>query len=77
MLENITKHGQTYIKNSVKNSYFDLLFPMGKEKIPFLTPAFKLICNYYSFIKGIVFFVAIGCAKYFNKGYFIMKYVRK
>lgn len=50
---------------------------MGKEKIPFLTPAFKLICNYYSFIKGIVFFVAIGCAKYFNKGYFIMKYVRK
>jgi glycosyltransferase involved in cell wall biosynthesis len=54
---------------------FDIAMRNGK--IPFLLPAFKLICNYYSFIKGIVFLVALGCAKYFNKGYYIMKYARK
>ncbi len=54
---------------------FDIAMRNGK--IPFLLPAFKLICNYYSFIKGIVFLAALGCAKYFNKGYYIMKYARK
>lgn len=40
-------------------------------------PAFKLVCTYYSLTKGCAFIVALATAKYFNKGYNIMKYARK
>ncbi|RBN50311.1 glycosyltransferase family 2 protein [Flavobacterium psychrolimnae] len=47
------------------------------ESVPFWQPAFKLICIYYSFSKGCAFIVALVTAKYYNKGYNIMKYARK
>ena len=50
---------------------------LEKEQIPFFKPAFKLISEYYSFSKGFAFVSALFLAKYFNKGYIIMKYARK
>jgi glycosyltransferase involved in cell wall biosynthesis len=46
------------------------------EQIPFLIPAFKLICKYYSISKGFIFLSALFLGKYFNKGYNVMKYAR-
>lgn len=45
--------------------------------IPFKYEAFKLICQYFSFFKGIVFLVALLMGRYFNKGYNVMKYARE
>jgi glycosyltransferase involved in cell wall biosynthesis len=61
------------------SGYMRYSFELGKENIniPFYIPAFKLICKYYSFSKGMAFLVALIGAKYFKKGYKIMKYARK
>jgi len=61
------------------SGYMQYAFNLANKKmsIPFWYPAFKLICNYYSFIKGCAFIGALVIAKYFKKGYNIMKYARK
>lgn len=61
------------------SGYIRYSFDLAKEKepIPFCNPAFKLICRYYSFPKGMAFLIALGAAKYFGKGYGISKYARK
>lgn len=60
------------------SGYIRYAFDLAKEKqpIPFCNPAFKLICRYYSFPKGMAFIIALGAAKYFGKGYGISKYAR-
>lgn len=60
------------------SGYIRYSFDLAKEKepIPFCKPAFKLICRYYSFQKGMAFIIALGAAKYFGKGYGISKYAR-
>ncbi|WP_431243044.1 hypothetical protein ACQ9BO_25930 [Flavobacterium sp. P21] len=50
---------------------------LNKQKIPFCKDAYFLICQYYSFSKGVAFFMALKFGKYFRKGYNIMKYARK
>ncbi|MCG9973025.1 glycosyltransferase family 2 protein [Christiangramia crocea] len=47
-----------------------------KANVPFFLPAFKLICKYYSFIKGSAFLIALISAKFLNRGYKIMHYAR-
>nr|WP_315234330.1 glycosyltransferase family 2 protein [uncultured Flavobacterium sp.] len=61
------------------SGYIRYSFDLAKEKesIPFCKPAFKLICRYYSFSKGMAFIVALAAAKYFGKGYRVSKYARK
>jgi glycosyltransferase involved in cell wall biosynthesis len=61
------------------SGYMQYAFKLAnkKESILFWIPAFKLICTYYSFIKGGAFIVALGGARFFRKGYNIMKYARK
>ncbi len=46
------------------------------NSVPYKNAAFRLICNYYSYKKGIAFIIALVFARYFNKGYNIMKYAR-
>jgi glycosyltransferase involved in cell wall biosynthesis len=60
------------------SGYIRYSFDLAKEKeqIPFCKPAFKLICRYHSFSKGIAFIIALGAAKYLGKGYKISKYAR-
>lgn len=61
------------------SGYMQYAFKLANEKesVPFCVPAFKLIITYYSFIKGCAFITALFTAKYFKKGYKIMKYARK
>ncbi|TDE28050.1 glycosyltransferase family 2 protein [Flavobacterium ranwuense] len=61
------------------SGYMHLAFSLANEKefIPFCKPAFKLICKYYSFLKGCAFILALGSVKWFGKGYRILKYARK
>jgi len=47
-----------------------------KQTVPNYEEGFKLICRYYSFIKGCAFILAIESTKYFGKGYRILKYAR-
>ena len=47
-----------------------------RKNIPYKKSAFKLISNYFSIRKGLAFIIALFFAKYFNKGYTIMKYAR-
>lgn len=49
---------------------------MNKAIVPNKLHAFKLINKYYSPIKGLAFLTALLGAKYFGKGYKIMKYAR-
>lgn len=49
----------------------------GNNKVPYQNAAFRLICYNYSYTKGIAFIIALVFARYFNKGYSIMKYARK
>jgi glycosyltransferase involved in cell wall biosynthesis len=49
---------------------------LKKEKIPYKKEAIKLICNYFSIPKGVIFIIALFLARYFNRGYNIMKYAR-
>ena len=60
------------------SGYMQYSFELAKENavIPFHTPAFKLICRYYSLSKGVAFLSAILCSKYLKRGYNIMKYAR-
>lgn len=61
------------------SGYMRYSFELGTNNIPipFYIPAFKLICRYYSFSKGVAFLAGLAGAKYFNKGYKIMLYARK
>lgn len=61
------------------SGYMHLAFSLANEKefIPFCKPAFKLICKYYSFLKGCAFILALGSVKWSGKGYRILKYARK
>ncbi len=61
------------------SGYMRYSFELGIKNttIPFCIPAFKLICRYYSFSKGVAFIAALVGAKYFNKGYKIMQYARR
>ncbi|WP_369769529.1 glycosyltransferase family 2 protein [Flavobacterium sp. WC2416] len=61
------------------SGYMRYSFELAQDnkRVPYKGQAFKLICNYYSFSKGIAFIAALISGKYFNKGYNIMKYARK
>ena len=61
------------------SGYMQYSFDLAKKKesVPSFFLAFKLICTYYSLSKGYAFIGALVTAKYFNKGYNIMKYARK
>lgn len=59
-----------YMQNTFK-------LALHKQQIPCFFLGFKLICNYYSISKGVAFLVAIQTAKYFKKGFNVMKYARK
>lgn len=61
------------------SGYMRYSFELANAKInvPFLRLGFKLICKYYSVQRGILFLVAFSGAKFFNKGYNIMKYARR
>jgi glycosyltransferase involved in cell wall biosynthesis len=50
---------------------------MSNNVVPYRNAAFRLICNYYSYTKGISFVVSLVFARYCNKGYNMMKYARK
>jgi glycosyltransferase involved in cell wall biosynthesis len=60
------------------SGYMQYSFSLAKEKntIPYKHSAFKLICNYYSNTKASAFIIALFFARYFNKGYNIIKYAR-
>ncbi|WP_188049575.1 glycosyltransferase family 2 protein [Flavobacterium sp. GP15] len=53
---------------------FDLA--LKKKKTYNTDEGFKMICKYFSFNKGIAFFLAFYLAYYFKRGYVIMKYAR-
>ncbi|MFT5647977.1 MAG: hypothetical protein ACI976_002673, partial [Aureispira sp.] len=50
---------------------------LKKDTIPFKIPAFKMMIEYFSFIKGFAFLFSLFLAKYFKKGYNLMKYARR
>ncbi|MFG6687632.1 glycosyltransferase family 2 protein [Mariniflexile sp. HNIBRBA6329] len=58
-----------YMQNAYKNALL-------KQHVPYTKPAFTLICHYFSVFKGCVFVMALFMARYFNKGYHVMKYAR-
>ncbi|MFV5703595.1 glycosyltransferase family 2 protein [Flavobacterium sp. XS2P12] len=60
------------------SGYMRISFDIALKKkiIPYKKDVFKLICNYFSIPKGFIFILALFLAKYFNKGYNIMKYAR-
>lgn len=60
------------------SGYMQYTFKLAIEKksVPFWQPAFKLIVTYYSFAKGCTFIISLGSARFFRKGYNIMKYAR-
>lgn len=53
---------------------FDLA--VSKKEAPFKRKAFKMICKYNSYSKGIAFLIAFYLGYYFKKGYNIMKFAR-
>lgn len=56
---------------------YSFMLAIENKTIPYKNEAFKLICKYYSFSKGIAFVLALILGHYFNKGYNIMKYARE
>jgi len=61
------------------SGYMRYSFMLANENnaVPYKNAAFRLICNYYSYKNGIAFILALVFARYFNKGYNIMKYARR
>nr|WP_315134180.1 glycosyltransferase family 2 protein [uncultured Flavobacterium sp.] len=60
------------------SGYMQQAFALAKLKsfIPSVKSAFPLIHNYFSFSKAVAFIFAITIAKYFGRGYAILKYAR-
>lgn len=61
------------------SGYMQISFDLAliSEEASYKNEAFKLICKYFSIIKGLAFLIALVGAKYFNKGYYIMRYARE
>lgn len=59
-----------YMQNSYKLASI-------KQQVPYCLSGFILICKYYSISKGVAFLLALQTAKYFKKGFNVMKYARK
>jgi glycosyltransferase involved in cell wall biosynthesis len=50
---------------------------LNKKKVPYKIQGFKLICNYYSVLKGLAFVLSLQTARFLKQGYNLMKYARK
>lgn len=56
--------------------HYSFELALEKEPIPFFKSAFKMISVYFSLSNSLAFLSALFFAKYFNKGYNIMKFAR-